>query len=449
MNSSQNSAGGTPNHLGQAATRPPAAAEAHGGEAGKAGPAPSQGLSLLILQAPQSRFPKRLGQAVRHAGGRVTKVNVCGGDVLHWPGPDTVLYRGARDRWPGWIATLMRERAVTDLLLLGDRRPMNHDAIRIARVLGIRIWVLEEGYLRPNHITLEENGVNTRSSLPATPEAVRLRAAQVPTPVLPSPIHDSPLRRLHDTIVHHVGNALMLGLFPRYRTHRPYTILWELTGILPRFATRKRRRQEAMALQQRLLDESAPYFLFPLQLDADTQVRSFSHYGVRDSIMAVLSSFAAAAPRDCLLVAKNHPLDNGLINLREFIQEFAAAVGIADRVRFLDGGQGRPLMQSSQCQGVVVVNSTMGLEALTLGRPVFSLGQATYAMPGLAVTAQECPLGEFWASPRHPDPQLLTDFVRVLHSDALVPGNFYTAQGIEVAVAGCLARLGAQSENGN
>nr|WP_282958831.1 capsular biosynthesis protein [Desulfolutivibrio sulfodismutans] len=325
---------------------------------------------------------------------------------------------------------------------MGDKRPMNRDAICIARSRGIAVHVLEEGYLRPNHITLERDGVNTRSRLPATPEAVRREAGLLPDPPAYPNVPDSMKIRVRDTIRHHVGNFLLWGLFPRYRTHRPYTIGWELTGWLPRYATRRRRQARALAAQTALLDSGRPYFLFPLQLDADIQVRSYSHFGVRDSIMQVLSSFAASAPRDMTLVVKNHPLDNGLINLDRFVNSFARATGIRDRVVFLDGGQGRLLMERDQCLGVALVNSTMGLEALALDRPVFSLGRAPYAMPGLAATQTDSTLDEFWTDPHHPDPRLLRDFVKILLHKALVLGNFYTDWGIELAVEGSLRRLG-------
>jgi len=398
--------------------------------------------SFLFLQGPQSRFFRRLGLAVRDTGARVLKVNICGGDVVHWLRPCACLYRGSRADWPRWVAEIMDRRAVTDILLMGDKRPMNRDAICIARSRGIAVHVLEEGYLRPNHITLERDGVNTRSRLPATPEAVRRAAEKLPDPPAYPLVPDSMPIRVKDTIRHHVGNCVLWGLFPHYRTHRPYTIGWELTGWLPRYFTRRARQERALAAQQALLESGRPYFLFPLQLDADIQVRSYSHFGVRDSIMQVLSSFAAHAPGDMTLVVKNHPLDNGLINLDRFVDSFSRATGIRDRVIFLDGGQGRLLMERGPCRGVVLVNSTIGLEALALDRPVFSLGRAPYAMPGLAATQADTPLDEFWAAPRSPDPKLLRDFVKILLHQALVLGNFYTDQGIELAVAGSLRRLG-------
>lgn len=398
--------------------------------------------SFLILQGPQSPFLRRLGLALADLGARVTKVNFCGGDVLHWPRPHTVNYRGRRLDWPAFAAALMDTRQVTDLLLMGDLRPLHHDAICLARTRGIAVHVLEEGYLRPSYITMEEGGVNANSPLPPTPEAVRARAAVVPPPGPPYRIVDSLATRVFATIKHHVGNAVLLSLFPRYRTHRPYCIGRELTGWLPRYLGRGRRLAQSASRVEKLLDSSVPFFLFPLQLDSDMQIRSFSHFGLLDSIMRVLSSFAASAPPGCRLLVKNHPLDNGLIDLPRYLDNFSRAAGIADRIIYIDGGPGRPIMAHPACQGVVVVNSTMGLEALLLDKPVYSLGRAPYAMPGLAVGPREMELEAFWPAPRPVDQDLLRDFVYVLHADALLPGNFYTDVGIAAAISGILKRLG-------
>lgn len=78
----------------------------------------------------------------------------------------------------------------------------------------------------------------------------------------------------------------------------------------------------------------APFFLFPLQLDADSQVRRYSPYsGMKEAIACVLTSFAQSAPADTHIIIRNHPLDNGLIDYAGFIASFAAACGISERVQ--------------------------------------------------------------------------------------------------------------------
>ena len=63
-------------------------------------------------------------------------------------------------------------------------------------------------------------------------------------------------------------------------------------------------------------------------------------------------------------------------------------------------------------------------------------------MPGLATSAEEMPLAEFWHNPPAPDMELVEAFVRVIKISALVRGNFYSPQGIAEAVEGSLVRMG-------
>lgn len=398
--------------------------------------------SFIFLQGPQSRFFRTLGLALLQAGHRVHKVNFCGGDLVHWPSPHARNYRKSLHNWPEWFRDLVQEVHGSDLLLFGDRRPLQHEAIRLARLWGLNVFVLEEGYLQPGYITLERDGANGRSRLPRNAQAIRSMAESLAPLPDPEPIPSSMAIRTRHSYYHHLGNTAFLWLFPHYRTHRPYPIIRELCGIWPRGWQRKSRVAWSHGQQQRLLSTNKPFYLFPLQLDTDIQVRQYSTFtGIVDSIAKVLFSFAAAAPAHCLLAVKNHPIDNGLINYRRYVQNLAHTLGIQDRVVYLEESDGQLLMR--RCEGMVLINSSMGLEGLRLGNPVYCMGQSLYGFPGLAMTGQECTLDQFWTSMREPDMTLLEAFITVLRYYALVPGNYYTPQGIASAVQGALERLQA------
>ena len=124
----------------------------------------------LFLQGPHGPFFRRLGRALARQGDTVIRVNCCGGDVVDWPRPHTRLFRKKPTVWSEWIARLMDKEQVTDLHVFGDWRPLHREAVLLAKVRGIRIWAYEEGYLRPDYITMEQGGVNGLSSLPHTRE---------------------------------------------------------------------------------------------------------------------------------------------------------------------------------------------------------------------------------------------------------------------------------------
>ncbi|MBQ9406015.1 MAG: capsular biosynthesis protein [Desulfovibrio sp.] len=404
---------------------------------------PVEQRSFLFLQGPLSPFFYELGRALRTAGCAAHRVNFCGGDVFYWPYGHTHCWRGHTYEWPQWVAGLMTAHKITDLVLMGDWRPLHHEAVWLARQRDMRVWVFEEGYLRPGYVTLEEGGVNAYSPLPQTPQAVRLRAAQLKDAelALPSCAPNPMLGRVLKTAWNHIANVLLWPFFFRYRTHRPYCIGKELLGLVPRYLTRKRRRWHGLAVTRQLLRRRVPFYFMPLQLDADAQVRRHSPFtGMLECMAQVVTNFARNAPKDAFLVFKNHPLDNGLRNYRRYMRSLARATGCSERLRFVEEVNYTSLCH--RARAVVLCNSTLGISALRMGKAVYCLGQSIYAMPGLAVNAAQMPLDQFWNEPTVPDVGLLEDFLRVLRHDALVPGNFYSPSGVRDAVHASLERMG-------
>ncbi|MCR4667423.1 MAG: capsular biosynthesis protein [Desulfovibrio sp.] len=401
--------------------------------------------TVLFLQGPLSFFFYRFGKALEDAGHRVLRVQLCGGDVAFWPDRSARLWRGPSWQWPQWIGQLMAEEGVTDLVLLGDWRPLHQEAVLLAKSRGVRVWVYEEGYVRPGYVTLEEGGVNASSALPKTPDAIHSRARELRDALLfsaskaPNPM----VRRVQWTIWHHVGNFFLWPLFFRYKTHRPYCIGRELTGLIPRYLWRTERRRESISVLRDVVKRLDPFYFMPLQLDSDSQIRRHSPFtGVLDSLSVVITNFAANAPKNSYLLIKNHPLDNGLINYRRYIRSMGVAAGCASRLRFVEDVKNGPVLD--MCQAVVLCNSTLGLSALSHGRAVYCLGSSIYAMEGLAVQSEEMPLAEFWCNPRPPSATVLHDFLTVLRHDALVPGNFYSPEGIREVIGGSFVRMGIE-----
>src|SRR5690606_11472626 len=75
---------------------------------------------------------------------------------------------------------------------------------------------------------------------------------------------------------------------------------------------------------------------------------------------------------------------------------------------------------------VITINSTVGIEALLLGRPVLTLGNAFYNIDGLVSHADNvAQLREVVSAPGQApfDPGLVRHFVAWLHERYLVPGR--------------------------
>ena len=404
---------------------------------------PNKQRSFLFLQGPLSPFFRRLGQAIAGKGALVSRINFCGGDVFYWPRGNTHWWQGHVYEWPLWVGELMERCQVTDLVLVGDWRPLHREAIWLAKFRGCRIWVYEEGYIRPGYVTLEEGGVNAYSKLPRTPEGVHRRALEIAGKHIWEPSHnENPmLGRVLKTAWNHVGNIVLWSLFHRYRTHRPYNIARELMGHIPRFLNRSKRRRHGISVTKDILSGDAPFYLMPLQLDADSQVRRHSPFtGMLECMALVITDFARNAPKNAFLVFKNHPLDNGLRNYRRYMRSLGRAAGCSARLRFVEEVKATGLI--TKARGIILCNSTMGMVALLKNKPVYCLGESIYAMPGLAVNEKEMPLSEFSTALPQPNKKLRDEFFRVIKHDALIPGNFYSPEGIDEAISASLERMG-------
>lgn len=397
---------------------------------------------FLFLQGPLSFFFYRFAKSLEKRGVLVSRIQFCGGDVFFWPGRG-LFWQGKREDWAGWIGKFLETEHITDLVLIGAWRPLHREAVLLARARNIAVWVYEEGYLRPGFVTLEQGGVNRESQLPRKAALIRERArllSDCPDP-LPSSAPNPMLWRVLSTCYHHVGNFLLWPLFFRYKTHRPYCIGKELLGHIPRYLTRHQRRRASLGTLRRLFHAKTPFYFVPLQLDSDSQIRLNSPFGsVPDFLACVVASFAMHAPKECALLFKNHPLDNGLIDYARLIPSLGEAFHVRDRLFFVESVNTRSILE--RCRGCVLCNSTLGLSALREGCAVYCLGSAIYAMEGLGVSGEEMPLSEFWTNPRKPDSSLVEDFCRVVRSDALLRGNFFSRDGIEDLIAASLKRMG-------
>ncbi|WP_174297879.1 capsule biosynthesis protein [Sphingomonas bacterium] len=395
--------------------------------------APPPGRCFLFLQGPHGSFFPRLGAALVAAGQRVRRINLNGGDRATWPQGDG--YRGGRRAWPGHVARYIARHRVTDLIVFGDGRPAHAAAIVVAAAAGVRVHVFEEGYIRPDWITLEREGVNGHSLLPRDPDWYSRRAAAAP-PVPEHPaIPSFATGRGWAAFFYYAEVVLQYWRFPLHRSHRDRDPVWEGITFLRRF--RQRRKTMARVEEEIARAFERPFFLFPLQLNSDYQIRVHSPFGTMNrAIDVVLESFARAAPPDTCLVVKEHPLDSGLNHWREVVAGRATVFSIADRVVFVEGGDLSGMVAASR--GMVVVNSTSGTLALAQGKPVKALGNPVYDIEGLTDIR---PLDAFWSAPRPPDPALYDAFCRVLVERCLIHGAFLSNTGIELLVTESARRL--------
>lgn len=363
------------------------------------------------MTLPFGRFGRDLIRALRAEGAEVRHMIFNAGDLISLRGPGGIRFRGDAAAWPARLEELAGE--FTDLIVFGESGPYNQAVL--ARAGGAaRVWVLENGYFRPDWITLEQGGANAGSTLPRSREGY---ADEWPEPPPPRPVGPAVRNLVINISLYYAAEWAARWMFPRHIP--PFTAPpWlQMLGHMRRYVRRAGARSvddgPAIAAVQ-------PFFLVCLQRDGDSQLLRHSHLTDNTSFLrVVMESFSRHAPSDVGLVVKNHPLDSGLVDLRALTARIAREHGVADRVRFIDGGSLARLCRASR--GVVLNNSSSAFSALGFGTPVKALGRALFDFEGL--TDQQ-PLDGFWLDPAPPDGALFRRFRAQVMARTQINGSF-------------------------
>lgn len=333
---------------------------------------------------------------------------------LPWPRPWQLSRVAKRIDWPQLIEDKCRERRVKrkyegGLYRLLLRVELAWVALRVQallvreRPLNIAMWngshrycqlllsllpdncqtfFFENGLL-PGTTTLDPKGVNYRNSVPRTAAFYRGYQASAD------------------------DSAIQVDLIPR----KPRN-----TGLTP------------IELPER-------YVFIPFQDDRDTQVRLFSPW---ISDMRELFALGERLSREAgiTVVFKEHPAS------RESYPDLHRRTG--ERLLFANGNSTQELIESSQF--VITLNSTVGLESILLDKPVLTLGQAFFNIPGLVIHADSAEelIDAVSAFPQWPlEPGIRRSFLRYMTIEYCVKGGWQNADHAQLdRVAKRMARLG-------
>ncbi len=294
----------------------------------------------------------------------------------------TMIRKHARYTIPAWKMQLLQalhERAAQWHYNAARKRILRHQpdaigvwggqsvdvkaAITAAADLGVPSYVFECGLL-PRTTTCDPRGVNADNSVPREPEVYQqyTREAELPSQLL----------------------------------------------------------QRASLQQHDEVPLPARYIFVPFQVRLDSQVLLYSPW-VRDMrhLYDLCTDAAAEAleDSDIKLVFKQHP------SCPETYPELHYFAQSNDRVIFANGNNTQQILQGAL--GVITVNSTVGIEALLMQRPVMTVGQACYAVSGVAAHASRASDLVQWmrsiAAEQPPSDALRKPFLNYLACEYCVP----------------------------
>lgn len=224
--------------------------------------------------------------------------------------------------------SLFQERNPTHLVIWNGNKLPNITVVKAAKRLGIKVFFYENGLL-PNTSCLDPKGVNYASSV-----------------------------------------SSQRDFYSNFKL--PNNLSFKAPELTPRENHKKRK--------EFIKSKLPPRFIFvPLQVPNDTQIVCYSPWIKSMDVFynEVMNAIEKLNDPDLKVVFKEHP---------SWHKHYSHLYKKHPQALFANGNATADLVEKAQA--VVTINSTVGLEALLLGRRVITLGQACYNIEGLVLQAR-------------------------------------------------------------
>ncbi|EAL1064731.1 capsule biosynthesis protein [Campylobacter coli] len=375
------------------------------------------GKNVLLLQGPVGTFFHRLAIKMEKNKTKVLKLNFNGGDFFFYP-------NGKRCKCDekdleNFYENFFKEKKIDAIVMYNDCRLIHAKAIKVARKLGIGIWIFEEGYLRPYCITFEKDGVNANSSLPRDKNFYL--SCNILTKESIKEIPGGFKFMAFSAFLYWFFSFLLAPFFNNKLHHRtlyPFEFLFWFRSLYRKYLykfTEKKLNQKIYSLEKK-------YFLAVLQVYSDTQIKHHYKKSIEEFIEELILSFANHARAKSYLVFKHHPMDRGYRNYSKLINELSQKYHVEGRILYVHDTYLPTLLK--RALGCITINSTVGLNAILESCPTKVCGNAFYDFEGLAYPKK---LQFFWreAHAYKPNPSLVLNFKNYLLNTNQFNGNFY------------------------
>lgn len=375
------------------------------------------GKTVLLLQGPVGTFFHRLAIKMKKNKTKVFKLNFNGGDFLFYPSGKRC--KCDEKDLENFYENFFKEKKIDAIVMYNDCRLIHAKAIKVAKELGIGIWIFEEGYLRPYCITFEKDGVNANSSLPRDKNFYL--SCNILTKESIKEIPGGFKFMAFSAFLYWLFSFLLAPFFNNKLHHRtlfPFEFLFWFRSLYRKYLykfTEKKLNQKIYSLEKK-------YFLAILQVYNDTQIKHHYKKSIEEFIEELILSFANHARAKSYLIFKHHPMDRGYRNYSKLIDELCQKYHVEGRIFYVHDTYLPTLLKNAL--GCITINSTVGLSAILEGCPTKVCGNAFYDFEDLAYPKK---LQFFWreAHAYKPNPSLVINFKNYLLNTNQFNGNFY------------------------
>lgn len=374
--------------------------------------------NILLLQGPMGNYFKRFKKILEALGASsVKQISFNAGDWLYSNKRVNTNYRGTFENWAMFLKTFIIAKKIQQIYLLGGDRKYHHQAKIIANELNIKIFVFEEGYIRPGWITLEENGVNGNSNLIKKYNPNVIYKKIVPRKDIENMVGLMSRNAIIYALMKNIGNKY----FPNYEHHKSLNLYTRFVyGVKNIFLKIIHKKLDEKKLYPFMLSQKK-FFIIPLQVHDDFQVITHSRYkNIEEFIYEAIKSFSKSDNKTDSLIFKHHPMDRGIKNYSKYVLKISSKFGVKERVICIYEAHLPTLLKKSR--GCLTINSTVGLSSLFHGNPTKIMGKAMYKLSGSHFSGS---LKDFWIRPSMKNHSNFLNFYNFIKIESQINDSFH------------------------
>jgi capsular polysaccharide export protein len=314
---------------------------------------------VLFLQGPAGSFFSRFSSYVKEKGAQTFHVNFNLGDKFFNPNKNSFDFKDNISEWPKYLENLILKKRINKIYMLNDCRPYHYNIVPLLKKLNMNFYVFEEGYFRPNHLTLEPIGVNANSKYVYFEQNLYVR--EIDTISMRKPFLPKFLERAIYSILS-LGDKIYFKNYISFRKIDPFSKFYLETMNSIVFFKEK--------FTKKLYKSKKNYALIALQLNDDTQIKFHSFFENMEDYFLFLIKKIRSHRHDQEILVKSHPKD--LYHASKLQHLFKDM----ENVHFIFEGELSDYFENANF--VIVNNSTSGIQAIEKGKNIFACGNSAY-----------------------------------------------------------------------
>lgn len=257
----------------------------------------------------------------------------------------------------------------------------------LAKKRGLKTCFFEDGLFRPFTITCDPKGINANSSVPKDPifyDALEGYDNDRLNQYLYKPqdlhykngIKENLLKVASVKAISMVGS--LLRIHPSFYAHITF---WQAIKYFLYKKIFQYRSPEELVIPEN-------YLFLPFQVSRDTQILYNSEIistmeELLDHVFEAVQQYNEDFNKHMKIIVKEHPEDISRYNYKELKKRYKDQ----NEVIFVKKYDVKKLIRHAKA--IVTINSTVGIEALAMSKPVITLGEAFYNIDGVALHCKD------------------------------------------------------------